>query len=134
MKLAQFLDIDMAAFAPNAQGPSKLSDPYRHQPLKQFAPSDTIPIRGPAKNSSNAVQLGDNEDIGRAGELVYAVAKQPPVHGQDCVVELHNGEGHLKQSDRRTDKDISCKQLDPSGEWKHSATNVKAIHAVMGRG
>src|SRR5882762_5370406 len=32
IKLAQFLDIDTAVFAPDAQGPLKLSDPYRHDP------------------------------------------------------------------------------------------------------
>ena len=94
------------------------------------AGKDSVPIRGPAKDlSPDAIQIDDGEDIGRAarhpaqkgmkgafafytigesmapryrpGELVYAVSNKPPVRGQDCVVELQNGAGYLREFERR---------------------------------
>jgi phage repressor protein C with HTH and peptisase S24 domain len=162
VKLAQFLDMDPAIFSPDMPGLSRLSEPPHQTTPKQPEPAcSDVPIYGPAKGSSLAIGVG-GKDIGRAarhpaqkdmtnafafyaigesmqpryraGELVYAVAGKPPVHGQDCVVELQNGEGYLREFDRHTGKDVLCKQLNPCREWKRAATDVKSIHAVVGRG
>jgi Peptidase S24-like len=160
IKLANFLDIETSIFSTSLQTPSKLSEPF-HQNISHTS-GETVPIRGPMNNSNEALQMHEGQDIGRAarhpaqkgmkggfafyavgesmapryrpGELVYAVTNKPPVHGQDCVVELVTGEGYLKEFDRQTDKAVLCKQLNPGSEWKQSIASIKALHAVVGRG
>lgn len=59
---------------------------------------------------------------------------QNPAPMQDCWVELNNGEFHLKKYVEMTAKEIICRQLNPSKEWKRPRSEVKAVHAVVGRG
>lgn len=127
----------------------------------RFGP-DTVPILGHANGSPDAVVINMDNEIGRAlrhpnqqglkdgfalyaagdsmspryrpGELVYVAAKRPPIIGQDCIVEMTNSDGFLKEFVKFTDKDILCKQLNPPREWKRPLSEVKAVHAVVGRG
>jgi phage repressor protein C with HTH and peptisase S24 domain len=132
-------------------------------PTVSFGP-DTVPILGMANggdpNAIHIVSTGD--EIGRAprhpnqagmrnafavytsgesmapryrnGELVYVGGGVPPLHGQDCVVELQGSEGYLKEFVKRTDKEVICRQHNPPKEWRVGVEKVKAIHAVVGRG
>lgn len=121
-----------------------------------------IPVLGHANGSKEAIMLNFDEPIGEVtshpnqvgmrgafalyargdsmgyrykdGELVYVIANKPPVRGQDCIVEMKNGESYLKEFDRRTNKEIICQQYKPEGIWKRKMEDVKALHAVVGRG
>lgn len=127
----------------------------------QFGP-DTVPILGHANGSQDAVVINMDNEIGRAlrhpnqkglkdgfalyaagdsmsprymeGELVYAVANKPPLNGSDCFIEMRNGEAFLKQFVRKTDEHVICRQFNPAKDWKRQLSDVKAIHAVVGRG
>jgi hypothetical protein len=162
IKLSNFLNIETSVFLTGAQMPATLSDSFRQNLPKQPGVSgETVPVCGPAPGSAESIRVGD-KTIGhvprhpaqsgmqdafafyatgesmapryRPGELVFAVMNKPPVHGQDCVVELTDGNGFLKEFERQTDKILCCKQLNPPGEWKQPVTSVKAVHAVVGRG
>lgn len=138
--------------------PSRSKDGSR---AYQFGP-DTVPILGHANGSPDAVIISMDNEVGRAlrhpnqdglkdsfalyavgesmsprympGELVYAVANKPPMRGTDCLIEMQNGETFLKQFAKRTEKDLICRQLNPPKDWKRSISEIKAIHAVVGRG
>jgi hypothetical protein len=161
VKLARFLALDPAVFLDAAARMPRLSE---HLPVAAGAApeNDTVPLRGTAQGPGGALRLGGEAEIGaaprhpaqkgmkdafafyatddsmapryRAGEMVYAVAHKPPARGQDCLVELKNGAGYLRQFERRAGKDILCLQLNPSREWRRAAAQVKAVHAVVGRG
>lgn len=124
--------------------------------------SEVIPILGSANGSEEAVMLNFNDPIGKvrrhnnqtnvkgafalytrgdsmfpryeAGELVFLVPNRDVSPGQDCVVELNNGEAYLKKFVKKTIKEVICKQLNPAKEWKRPLSEVKAIHVVVGRG
>lgn len=126
-----------------------------------FGP-DTVPVLGNANGSSEAIMLNFDEPIGvlprhpnqvgmkgafalyARGESMYprympsdpvfAIANRPPARGQDCIIEMNNGEGFLKCYVRQTDKFLVCKQYNPDIEWKRPLSDIKAIHAVIGRG
>lgn len=70
----------------------------------------------------------------KAGELVYAVSRKPPMAGQDCIIELGHGESFIKEYVRQTDKELICRQYNPAKEWRRPLEKIKAIHAVVGRG
>jgi phage repressor protein C with HTH and peptisase S24 domain len=123
---------------------------------------DTVPILGHAEGSDEAINFSDGEPIGYAprhpnqigakhsfslyvrgssmedryheGELVYIIKGRSPLPGQDCVVELINGNGFLKRFEKRTDKEIVCRQLNPEKKWARKLSEVRAIHAVVCRG
>lgn len=127
----------------------------------QFGPG-TVPILGHANGSHEAIVINMDSVIGqaprhpnqhglrdgfalyaagesmspryRSGELVYVAAKKPPISGQDCVVEMNNTDGFLKEFVRYTEKEIICKQLNPPKDWKRPLSEIKAVHAVVGRG
>lgn len=125
--------------------------------------TEMVPILGHVNGSGEAVVLNFDEPIGEAplhpnqknvrggfalytvgesmspryrpGELVYAIAKRQPQPSQDCIVEMNqDNESFLKEFVRFTDKEIICKQLNPTKEWKRPRADIKAIHAVVGRG
>jgi len=68
------------------------------------------------------------------GELVYIAAGKPPLPGQDCLIELMNGESHLRQFVGFKGGDLVCRQLKPVREWRCKRADVMAIHTVVGRG
>lgn len=68
----------------------------------------------------------------RDGERVYAVRNLLPAKNQDCIIEMHNNDGFLKTYEKKTDKEIICRQLNPAKIWKKSITEIKAIHLVVG--
>lgn len=126
-----------------------------------FGP-DTVPVLGNANGSSEAIMLNFDEPIGHLprhpnqvgmkgafalyargdsmfprympGDPVYAISNRPPAKGQDCFVEMKNGEGFIKNFVKQTDKELVCRQYNPAKEWKRHLSDVKAIHAVVGRG
>lgn len=154
---SEILNASQKPFPLQKEYPATMSDSI---PV-QFGP-DTIPILGHANGSNDAVMLNTDSEIGRAlrhpnqqgmkgafalyacgesmtprympGELVYAASKKPPIRGQDCIIELNNGEGYLKQFDKIESDEVLCKQLNPAKTWKRQLSDVKAIHAIVGRG
>lgn len=126
-----------------------------------FGP-DTVPILGHANGSPDAVMLNPDNEIGRAlkhpnqqglssafalyargdsmfpryaeGELIYVASGLPVIKGKDCVIEMKNGEGFVKQYYKTTDTHIICKQLNPAMDWKRLLSEVKSVHAIVGRG
>lgn len=126
-----------------------------------FGP-DTVPIFGHANGSVDAVMISPDAEIGRAlrhpnqqglkncfalfargesmspryypGDLIYVVGGKQVSKGQDCVVELNNSESFVKKFTSMTKDYVICSQLQPPGEWKRKLSEVKAIHAIVGRG
>ena len=128
----------------------------------QFGP-ETVPLLGQANGSGEAVVINFNEPVGevpihpnqknikgafalyavgesmspryRPGELIYAISRRQPLPNQDCLIELvKDGECFLKEFVKFTDKEIICRQLNPVKEWRHPKSDIKAVHAVVGRG
>lgn len=123
---------------------------------------DLIPILGYANASNGAVLLNYDEPIGEAlrhpkqkgvkkafwlsvydesmvpryypNELAAVAGDRMPVSKADCVIEMQNGETYIKQFVRLNDKELICKQLNPSREWKRPRSEIRAIHAIVGRG
>lgn len=126
-----------------------------------FGP-DMIPILGHANASSSAIMLNHDDPIGEAprhpnqkgvrnafylkiydesmapryypGERAAVNGGSMPLTKEDCIIEMNNGEAYIKQFVRTTSKDVVCRQLNPDKEWKRALSDVKAIHAVVGRG
>lgn len=126
-----------------------------------FGP-DTVPVLGNANGSSEAIVLNFDEPIGEImrhpnqkgmknsfalymhgesmyprymeGDPVYAIANRPPSRGQDCIIEMSNGDSFIKHFIKKTAKEIICQQFKPDKEWKRPLADIKAIHAVVGRG
>lgn len=124
----------------------------------QFGP-DLVPIFGHANCSQDAVMINFDEPIGwaprhpaqagaenafniqvvgdsmsprhRHAEIARVNGGQIPLRGQDCFIEMNNGEGYLKIYERQTAKEIICNQLNPEKEWKRPLSEVRAIHAVV---
>lgn len=129
--------------------------------ILSFGPND-VPIYGSASGSTDSVILNFDQILGYAmrhpnqqglkngfalyargssmspryepGELVYVVANKPPQRDVDCIIELNNGEGFIKIFVKQTAKEVICRQLNPAKEWKRSISDIKALHAVVGRG
>ena len=162
VKIARFLNLDITVFEPDAPTLARMADhgaTATFKPAPTYA--DTIPIYGAAAQLPQAVGLG-NQPIGhtprhpaqadmkdafafyavddsmapryRLGELVYGVANKPPARGQDCLVELHSGMGFLREFSARTGDSLLCRQLAPARDWEQPAQEVKALHAIVGRG
>lgn len=126
-----------------------------------FGP-DTVPILGQANASSKATILNYDEPIGEALRhpnqkgvknafylMIYDESMSPryypgeraavnggsmPIAKSDCIIELNNGEVYIKQFVKTTAKEVICSQLNPKQEWKRLLSDIKAIHAVVGRG
>lgn len=126
-----------------------------------FGP-DMIPILGHANASSSAIMLNHEDPIGEAprhpnqkgvrnafylkiydesmapryypGERAAVNGGSMPLTKEDCIIEMNNGEAYIKQFLRTSTKDVVCRQLNPDKEWKRPLSEVKAIHAVVGRG
>lgn len=130
------------------------------KPIPVTFPTDMVPILGHAEGSDDAINFNDGEPIGHAqrhpaqvgakdafalyvrgssmvnryeeGDLVYFIKGRSPRAGQDCVVELVSGQGYLKRFEKRTDKEVICKQFNPAKRWVKKLSEVKALHAVVG--
>lgn len=126
-----------------------------------FGP-DTVPILGQANASSKAVMLNFDDPIGEyprhpnqknvknayyirvydesmspryyPGELAAINGNMSPLSKKDCIVQLNNDEVYIKQFVKTTGKEVICRQLNPAREWKCLLVDIKAIHAVVGRG
>lgn len=126
-----------------------------------FGP-DMVPILGSANGSSEALILNFDEPIGeimrhpnqkgmkgsfavlmrgesmypryKEADPIFAIYNRPPSRGQDCLIELTNGESFVKCFIKKTAKDLICEQYNPASEWKRKLADVKAMHAVVGRG
>lgn len=127
----------------------------------QFGP-DMIPIMGHANASSNAMLQNYEEPIGEAPrhpnlsgvknayyveiydesmspryypkELAAVNGNRTPLSKEDCVIQMNNGDVFIKQFIKTTDKEIVCHQLNPDRAWKKLLSEVKSVHAVVGRG
>jgi len=70
----------------------------------------------------------------KAGEVLYCIENRHPIRGQDCIIELTNGEAFIKEFDKRTEKEIICRQYNPATTWKRPLSEIRAIHLVVGQG
>lgn len=67
----------------------------------------------------------------RSGETAYAIASLQPQRGQDCIVELKDGEAIVGEFEGRD----AAVRIRRGHEVKaFPAGNVRALHAVVGRG
>jgi phage repressor protein C with HTH and peptisase S24 domain len=69
-----------------------------------------------------------------AAERVYCVRNRQPGPRRDVVVELKSGDAYLKQYIGRRDGFVFCRQLNPDAECRYPLTEIRALHAVVGRG
>ena len=67
----------------------------------------------------------------RHGELCYVHPSQPPVVGDDVVVQLVNDEGYIKTLVRRTAKTLVVSQYNPPKEIAWPAAEVRAVHRIV---
>lgn len=126
-----------------------------------FGPT-MVPLLGVANGSSEALVLNFDEPIGevpmhpkqkgmkgaysfetrgesmwpryKPGEIVYALINSQPKKGEDCQIVLNNNDSYLKVFVKQTNKEVFCSQYNPLKEIKWALSDVKAIHAVVGRG
>lgn len=126
-----------------------------------FGP-EMVPIIGRVTDSGDAVILDFDEPIGEApshpnqkkikggfavpmnddtmeprywqGEMTHPVKSMRPRPMQDCWLEFINGSSQLRQFIRYTEKDIVCRQFNPPKELRRPKSEIKAIHAIVGRG
>lgn len=126
-----------------------------------FGP-DYIPIVGTASGANDTIILNFEQHIGRVlrhpnqanvknawsfrvagesmsprynhGELAFVNGGFEPELNSDCLVELNDGGALLKTFVRKTDKDVVLAQLYPVREFKYPRKDIRAIHAVVGRG
>lgn len=136
----------------------KIAEPIDHF---SFGP-EMVPMIGRVTNSGDAVVLDFDDPIGEApihpnqkkikggfavkmnddtmeprywqGETTYPIKNSRPGPMQDCWVEFNNGTSQLRQFIKSTDKEIICKQFNPAKERKYHKSDIKALHAVDGRG
>lgn len=136
---------------------------FEHFPARGFHERDRIPVYGFVGAAANGTihldhtavvnttarhpAQGEREDVFalevwnesmspryEPGELVYCVRGRRPKRGQDCVVELKSGDAFLKVYEKEEAGIIFTRQLNPHEEVRFRAGEVKAIHAVVGRG
>ena len=67
----------------------------------------------------------------RHGELCFVHPHQPPIPGDEVVVQLVNGEGYIKTYRRRTANRLVCTQYNPSQEVAWPAGEVHAVHRIV---
>ncbi len=67
----------------------------------------------------------------RHGELCFVHPHQPPISGDEVVVQLVNGEGYIKTYLRRTADKLVCSQYNPPKERTWPAAEVKAVHRIV---
>lgn len=68
------------------------------------------------------------------GEVVYLAPHQRPRPGQDVVIVMKDGSGHLKRFVRLAEHQVVCAQFNPAQEVCFDRAEVDAMHAVVGRG
>lgn len=68
------------------------------------------------------------------GEPVYINKGYDPAAGKDCAIEFKNGNGDIKRFEGMDGKTLHCRQLNPPKKLKYSLLEIKAVHAVAGRG
>lgn len=65
------------------------------------------------------------------GELIYVDPHRPVSPGDDVVLQLHDGQGYIKELVRRTDRAVICRQHNPPAEIEYAATDVRSIHLII---
>jgi phage repressor protein C with HTH and peptisase S24 domain len=68
-----------------------------------------------------------------AGERVYVRFNVPPARGQDCIVELLNGQAMVKTYEGGRDGVIFLRQFNPDRQVTVARSQVRAIHAIVAR-
>jgi SOS-response transcriptional repressor LexA len=68
------------------------------------------------------------------GEIVYVSPNQWPARDQDCVIETIDSHGYLKRFRGRKDEKLIVAQFNPAKEIEFLLKNIRAVHAVIGRG
>lgn len=68
------------------------------------------------------------------GEIIYCGYSIAPKPGDDCIAEFDNNIGHLKIYMGQKGSDYVFRQLNPDREWRRQIAEIKALHAVIGRG
>jgi phage repressor protein C with HTH and peptisase S24 domain len=99
---------------------------------KEIGTWPAIPTQAKMKDCFVVKACGDSmAPRYRQGEPAYAIRNMPAAEGQDCIVELKNGEGYLKIFKERTAHEIICIQLNPKKECRYKIEEVNAVHAVV---
>ncbi len=68
------------------------------------------------------------------GEIAYCIRNQHPRRGQDCIIEMKDGGAYIKQYAKGDGSTVFVRQLNPEKEIPLALKEIKAIHAVVGRG
>lgn len=68
------------------------------------------------------------------GEIVYIAPNQWPSRDQDCVLVTKEGFGYLKRYRGRQGELVNLFQFNPARELTFKASEIAAMHAVVGRG
>ena len=68
------------------------------------------------------------------GELVYVHPGRPPEINRDCLIEMKNGEAHIRRFLGQHEEKIKVALLNPPEEKELSKESIKAVYAVVGRG
>lgn len=67
----------------------------------------------------------------RHGELAYVDPARPPSPGDDVVIQMHDGQGFIKELVRRTARAVICRQHNPETTLEYRASDVRSIHLIV---
>lgn len=65
------------------------------------------------------------------GQLLYVNPSRPVSRGDDCVIQMADGEAYVKRFVQRVGPDIICQQFNPAREIRYKRDNVVAVHLVV---
>lgn len=68
------------------------------------------------------------------GELAYVHPGRPPEMNRDCLVEMKNGDIHIRRFLNQNEEKIRVAQFNPPEERDIPKEDIKAIYTVIGRG
>lgn len=104
--------------------------------LNDDARIGVVPIHPSQRGSRSAfafVVFGDSvAPMLNHGDVGYAIRNRPPRKGQPCLIELRDGETHVKLFNRTDERTLFADQLNPKKELTYALRDVVAIHAVVG--
>lgn len=152
--------VDLSIHTPNKKTTLKSSNAGSREEL--HSGPDLIPVLGTASGANDVIIINFDQEIGRVlrhpnqanvknafsvevygdsmsprfkhGELAFINGGFFPTKDGDCLIELKDGGSLIKIFIQKTDKEITWAQLNPPKEVKSLLRDIKAIHAVVGRG
>lgn len=123
--------------------------------------SDVVPLFGYANAAGSVLRLNEDQRVGvvpahpaqkgsrsafafivfgdslsprlQHGDVAYAVRNRTPRKGQPCLIELNNGEAHVKIFEGIDERTLFASQLEPKNDkLSYPLRDIEAIHAVVG--